>query len=318
MNHGRELTIVMYHYVRSLKKSRYPNIKGLDVSKFRDQLAYLIGNYQPITVEELVHSIRTGDSLPPKAVMLTFDDGYLDHYLNVFPVLYDMGIQGAFFPPVSPVKDHKLLDVNRIHFILAAADDIRKVRGDLDSHIESYRDEFQLPSMEEYWSRYAQQSRFDSAEVIYIKQMLQHALPEKLRHHIASELFSKYVTFDEETFARELYMDADQLSLMQHNGMYIGAHGVSHCWLNKISLDRKIEEIEDSLVFLRGIGSPVDDYWVMCFPYGVWDEELLNELRQRKCGFGLTTEAAVANLDLCDPLLLPRLDTNDLPGKHYS
>ena len=32
------LTIVMYHYVRDLKNSRYPDIKGLDVSLFKEQI----------------------------------------------------------------------------------------------------------------------------------------------------------------------------------------------------------------------------------------------------------------------------------------
>ena len=34
-------TIVMYHYVRELRRSRYPGIKGLSTEKFRGQLDYL-------------------------------------------------------------------------------------------------------------------------------------------------------------------------------------------------------------------------------------------------------------------------------------
>lgn len=33
-----KLFVVMYHYTRDLKHSRYPEIKGLDVSLFREQL----------------------------------------------------------------------------------------------------------------------------------------------------------------------------------------------------------------------------------------------------------------------------------------
>lgn len=315
MSAARDLTIVMYHYVRSLTKSRYPGIKGLEVAEFKDQLLYLTRNYHPVTVQAVANSIRTGEALPPKAVLLTFDDGYVDHYLNVFPLLHDLGIQGAFFPPVSAAKEGKLLDVNRIHFILASARDPHEVKRDLDSRVDSYRDEFQLSSTQEYWSKYGQRSRFDSAEVIYIKQMLQHALPEELRRHFARELFAKYVAREEEEFARELYIDVAQLSRMCAAGMYVGSHGVSHSWLNKMSPEEQIGEIEGSLAFLREIGSPVDDYWVICFPYGVWDQALLEELRHRKCSFGLTTKVAVANLDRGDPLLLPRLDTNDLPPR---
>jgi peptidoglycan/xylan/chitin deacetylase (PgdA/CDA1 family) len=315
MNGSRDLTIVVYHYVRPLAQSRYPGIKGLEVREFKEQLWYLTRNYQPVTVQAVVHSIRTGEALPPRAVLLTFDDGYRDHYLNVFPLLHDLGIQGAFFPPVSAARDGKLLDVNRIHFILASARQPQEVKDDLDAQVDRYRDEFQLPSAQEYWSQYGQPNRFDPAEIMYIKRMLQHGLPESLRQRITRELFSKYVAREEAEFARELYMDAAQLSRMQTEGMYVGSHGVSHGWLNKMSPAEQIAEIEGSLGFLREICSPVDDYWVMCFPNGGWDQTLLVELRNRKCSFGLTTEAAVANLDRGDPLLLPRLDTNDLPPR---
>ena len=35
------LTIVMYHYVRDLNNSRYPDIKGLDINLFKEQINYM-------------------------------------------------------------------------------------------------------------------------------------------------------------------------------------------------------------------------------------------------------------------------------------
>ena len=35
------VTIVMYHYVRDLERTRYPEIKGLDAKKFRGQLMHI-------------------------------------------------------------------------------------------------------------------------------------------------------------------------------------------------------------------------------------------------------------------------------------
>ncbi|NCC37480.1 MAG: hypothetical protein EOM24_36535 [Chloroflexia bacterium] len=108
-------------------------------------------------------------------------------------------------------------------------------------------------------------------------------------------------------------MNVEHLRVMQRCGMYVGSHGDSHYWLTTIDADRKIREIENSLRFLRQIGSPVEDFWVMCYPYGAHDEELLGTLRSYNCTIGLTTEVSVADLAVDDPLLLPRLDTNDIP-----
>src|SRR5215470_5071903 len=96
---SRPVTIVMYHYVRDLKHSRFPAIKGLAVERFRRQLDYIEENYTPISVETLCLATESSrEKLPPNPILLTFDDGYSDHFLNVFPLLDSRGIQGCFFP----------------------------------------------------------------------------------------------------------------------------------------------------------------------------------------------------------------------------
>ena len=310
-----DLTIIMYHYVRQLEHTRYPAIKGRRTSEFRFQIDYIKKNYNPVTVLDVVNSVRNGDPLPEKAALLTFDDGYIDHYVNVFPILFDAGIQGAFFPPVAPVKRAELLDVNRIHFILAAEQSHERLCCSLDEEVLAYRQEFSLQVPEEYRLEWAKPNRFDFAETVYVKRMLQVALPEKLRNIIARKLFAQYVSTDEASFAAELYCNTDQLKVMQASGMYVGSHGESHYWLNAVDDNTQRREISNSLEFLREIGSPVDDYWVMCYPFGAWNDQLLTTLGEFGCTLGLTTEVGVANIGTHQPLLLPRLDTNDIPFK---
>ena len=49
-----EVTVVMYHYVRDLKNSRYPNIKGLDIEKFKKQIKFFKENYNFIKIEDII------------------------------------------------------------------------------------------------------------------------------------------------------------------------------------------------------------------------------------------------------------------------
>ncbi|CAM3482686.1 hypothetical protein [Helicobacter labetoulli] len=51
------LAIVMYHYVRDLKNSRYPEIKGFDISEFKSQIEFFKANYNIITMEQLISAI---------------------------------------------------------------------------------------------------------------------------------------------------------------------------------------------------------------------------------------------------------------------
>jgi peptidoglycan/xylan/chitin deacetylase (PgdA/CDA1 family) len=142
--------------------------------------------------------------------------------------------------------------------------------------------------------------------------MLQHGLPETLRHKLARELFECTVSVDERAFAAELYMTPEQLQTMIRCGMYVGSHGAEHFWLDRLDPARQTVDIDKSLKFLRALGAPTDR-WVMCYPYGAYNDTLLTVLRDWGCVVGLTTRVAVAELGCDDPLALPRLDTNDLP-----
>jgi peptidoglycan/xylan/chitin deacetylase (PgdA/CDA1 family) len=310
---SNKVSIIMYHYVRDLSLSGFPLIKGRELRDFITQLEYIKSNYTLIGMHDLANSVRYGSTLPPNAALLTFDDGYLDHFVNVFPLLFDAGLSGAFFPPVGAIERGELLDVNRIHFILAAEQNHDKIADLLDDEVQSYGRELGLKSSHEYRKEWAKGNRFDPATTIYIKRMLQRVLPQTIRNRIAIDLFRRFVSVDEASFASSLYCSKSQLKMMQSSGMYIGSHGDEHVWLDSVDEVKQLQEVDVSLSFLRSIGSPVDDYWVMCYPYGAWNESLLGIIKRRLCTIGLTTEVDIAQIGNHDSLKLPRLDTNDIP-----
>ncbi len=314
---AKQCTIVMYHYVRELPYTRYSEIKGLKTSLFREQLLYLKKHYNFVTHSDLISAAYEGGELPENAVWLTFDDAYSDHYMNVFPILDEMGIEGAFFPPVKAIVDHEVLDVNKIHFILAATNDIQALINDINHLMSKYREEYRLEDKEYYWKKLAKASRFDPAEVIFVKRLLQVELPEKLRNIITDILFRKYVSENEAAFSRELYMNEDQMRCMLRHGMYFGSHGYDHYWLNSLQREKQEEEINKSLNFMKNIGADTEN-WIMNYPYGACNGTLVEIIKNKGCKLGLTTRVEVADLKNDDLFMLPRLDTNDLPKDRYA
>jgi len=304
------LTIVMYHYVRDLKRSRFPRIKGLEIELFRQQLQYLRRHYAPVTMEQVIAATQCAQSLPANPVLLTFDDGYADHFQFVLPVLEEMGIQGSFFPPARACLENRVLDVNKVHYVLASVDDAEMLAASILVMLEEFRGTYPIESNDAYLERYAKPSRFDPPEVIFIKRMLQVGLPEPVRNAITEELFHRHVTDDEAAFAAELYMSIDQLRWLVRRGMYVGSHGYDHYWLDSLDRANQERQIDLSLDFLRRLGCDTRN-WTMCYPFGAWNESLLSILRQRGCRLGLTTRVDLADMR-SDPLTLPRLDTNDL------
>ena len=306
------LTIIMYHYVRELKHSRYPEIKGLATDHFKEQIAYLKKYYNPISAYDLMNAIESGSALPPKSLLLTFDDAYIDHFTQVFPILDKDKLSGCFFPPARCVLENQVLDVNKIHFILACVPDKSVLVNYIYRSLDENRSSYHLESKESYWQKCGVPSRYDPAEVMFVKYMLQRDLPEMLRTIFTDELFKQFVSSDEKAFSKELYMSIEQISCLQRNGMYVGSHGVDHYWLNSISEDAQRKEIDLYLRFLTTVGSD-PDRWIMCYPYGAYNQTLLSILKERNCSVGLTTRVGIADLKRHNPLILPRLDTNDLP-----
>lgn len=313
-NGSPKVTIVMYHYVRDMARTKYPDLKALDSKAFKKQIQYFLSYYSVIRMEELIGAVTEKKELPENALLLTFDDGYRDHFEFVFPILQKLGIQGSFFVPVGAVSEHKMLEVNKIHFILASVSDKERIRADIRLLMHTYRRKYALKSEEEYVRGLrTEECRYDTKEVVYIKRMLQRELPEKFRTLVTDFLFQKYVSESESSFAKELYLNADQVKRMREAGMYIGSHGYNHYWMNTLSLKRQQEEIKKSLAFLQGLGCSQKPF-AFCYPYGAHNDALLKVLTKAGCAVAVTTRVAVADIVSDNPLLLPRLDTNDFPN----
>ncbi len=306
------LTIVMYHYVRDLKNSPYPRIKGLQLEDFDGQLDYLQRHYSFVELEQVIAALQDKVELPPNACLLTFDDGFSDHYENVFPRLLKRGIKGAFYPPVKPILENTVLDVHKIHFILASSENPSGLVQDIFELLQPYRKRIDLPDDEELYRLNAGESRFDPPEIIFVKRILQVGLPEWLRNELVAELFDRYIQRDDGEFARELYLSTEQLKEMVSAGMAVGVHGYSHRWLNSLTAQEQATELDLSLSFLKDLYGEQPRDWTVCYPYGGYNEDTLRLLTEKGCVLGLTARVALVE-DFSNSLLLPRLDTNDLP-----
>lgn len=308
-----KLFIVMYHYTRDLIHSRYPEIRGIDVKLFKQQLEFFKENFKVVRMEEVIEAIKKEYPLPEKAILLTFDDGYIDNYTFGLPLLEEFGFQGSFFIPGKTFTTHQLLDVNKIHYILASAD-INKLVLDVKEKLDYYRgNEYDYPATEELWNQYATDERFDGKETIFVKRILQTVLPERLRNQISSDLFEKYVGVSEEQLAYELYMTSDQIRTLKRHGMFIGVHGYDHYWLGNLSTKHMKEDITKALEIMDEFIDSKE--WVMNYPYGSFNDDVLKFIGENGACLGLTTEVRVAELGIDPVLQLPRLDCNDFPPK---
>lgn len=312
VNMNKYITIVMYHYVRKIKNGIYPNIKGLEVEDFEGQVKYLIKNYNVIKNEELIESIYTGQELPSRPVLLTFDDGYNDHYENVLPILKKYKIQGSFYVPVLTTERKSLLDVNKIHYVLALENDISKLLIKFKKYFDLEKNKFELKNFNEYFSEYARMSEFDSAEVIFFKRMLQHVLPLELRASILDKIFKEVVKEEEESFCKKIYMGKNEVVSLVKEGMHVGCHGFGHLWWNKIPENELYDEISRSTDFLKSLGCD-RNFLTACYPYGSVCARAIDYLKSFNYKLAFTTETDLYDGSCQKRFNVPRLDTNHIP-----
>jgi peptidoglycan/xylan/chitin deacetylase (PgdA/CDA1 family) len=87
-NRLRPVPILMYHVISSAPADApYPDLY-VPRASFAAQVAWLAGHgYHAVTLKEVLDSWRGARTLPPKPVVLSFDDGYLSHVTGALPVL---------------------------------------------------------------------------------------------------------------------------------------------------------------------------------------------------------------------------------------
>ena len=261
-------------------------------------------------MQDCIRAIYYKTELPKNALLLTFDDGYIDHFITVFPILEQRRIQGCFFPSAKAIMDGKILEINKLHLILATVNDIDDLINKIYDCLDEYRSEYRLKNNRYYVSRAMQEDRFDSKKVNFIKNLLHRELDCRIGRLIVNRLFSKYVTEDEFSISRQFYMDIDQIKIMIKAGMYVGSHSYEHLWLPGLSLDMQEKEIDASVDFLKNLGLSTDS-WTMNYPFGGYDESIITLLKTKGFKAGLAARPGVAQLTEENAFTLESLDTND-------
>lgn len=87
--------ILMYHMISAPRKGAKFNGLRVAPAEFEKQLKWLKDNsWHFVTMKQL---IENNDTLPPKSVALTFDDGFEDNYTNAFPIMKKYGAVGTLY-----------------------------------------------------------------------------------------------------------------------------------------------------------------------------------------------------------------------------
>jgi len=304
---------IMYHYVRQ-DDPELPHFRHLHIDDFVKQLEYFENEHGFVRKEDFQNSMVSQE--PIQGVVLTFDDGFKDHYRYVFPELMKRNLWGIFYIPTSPFSTKKLIDVHRIHMLIG------KYGGnDISNAMQQIVNESMLTHehIEEFHSEtYRGQS--NGASTSYVKRVLNYFIDYRYRESVIDQLMEIFYP-DESNMIADFYMTEPEIEKMHLGGMEIGSHTVNHPVMSKLSRTDQEKEIIESFGVIESITRKTP-FKTFCYPYGGFHsftsdtEELLEK---SGCLFSFNVESRdISQEDIANRRqALPRYDCNQFPYGAY-
>lgn len=298
--------VVMYHYVRDTAATGFPAIRALAPDLFVRQLDWLQEQYTVIGIHELQAALDGRGTLPPQAALLTFDDGFIDHYATVFPVLRGRGVSGVFFLAGQTCgPSPRVLGVHKTHFLLAQLGAEALARAvSREAPAGAVRGTSRAVFGNDGW---------DAADERALRQLLNYELPITEADRILEELFAHHLG-DGTAFARRLYLDEAMIREMAAAGHVFGYHTRTHRMLSRLSPDEQERELADGVDWIRALTG--QESIPFCYPWGGPQTYTVATVRMlERFGYSLAFNTVRRRLRIGHDgrFELPRLDTRDLP-----
>ena len=99
---AQSAVILLYHHVAE----DTPPSTSISPANFDAHLRYLRDNdFNIIPLDRMIDNLRSGQSLPDKSVVITFDDGYSSIFDEAFPMLESYGYPFTLFLSTGPIDD---------------------------------------------------------------------------------------------------------------------------------------------------------------------------------------------------------------------
>jgi peptidoglycan/xylan/chitin deacetylase (PgdA/CDA1 family) len=289
---GRSLLILIYH--RVLEAPDPLRRRTVDAAEFASQMDLLAQCFNVLPLPEALARLHSR-SLPPRAVSVTFDDGYADNLLVALPIMRARGVQPTIFVATS------YLD-GGIMFNDAITEALRVAPRRFDlSDIG-----LGVIELGDHESRRMAIGRL-IGELKY--------RPASERRSLAMEIVSRA----QSDIPRDLMLTTSQVRELRAAGVDIGAHTATHPILSRLEPAAAREDMARGKEVLEGIlGEPVRHF---AYPNGRPDEDYRAEhvAMARELGFSAALSTAWgAGHPGCDAFQVPRVAPWDTETPRYA
>jgi peptidoglycan/xylan/chitin deacetylase (PgdA/CDA1 family) len=222
----RDLICIFYHVVSDRPVVHTDHLyTHRPLELFEKDLQFLAKNYAPISYTDLRRNREEKRPLPKKAVHLSFDDGFVECFDLVRPLLLTYNIPCTFFLATD------FIDNRRMYY-----------RNQVSLSLEMFRSADQVEQQailvrlnQEFGTGLTNVSGFE-------------AWAKSLVSEVEVQLLCQLVGVDVPAYLaqRKPYLSRDQIRELLADGFTIGAHSRRHSKLSRLSQEQAEEEILES------------------------------------------------------------------------
>jgi peptidoglycan/xylan/chitin deacetylase (PgdA/CDA1 family) len=264
--------ILGYHRVADLPSD--PQLLAVTPENFEKHLQIIREHFPILSLEELYQCLQRGE-IPPRAVAVTFDDGYADNLYNAKPLLERYEVPAAIFVTTGYLGRKREFWWDELEGLLLQPGTLpRELRLQINGKSFAWDLDEAAYYPEENWEKHRHWN------------LLQHDLPGR-RHLLYKRLHRmllRLAVSERDQILAELrdwrggqqngryshrIMSPDELTRVAAGGLVsIGSHSVNHPLLSSVARGEGIKEILESKTTLEQIlERPVTGF---SYPYGSW------------------------------------------------
>jgi len=279
----RILRVLTYHRILEAGDgSIYPGVVSTTPEGFARQVGALASRFRVLSLEEAVSALKGRSSLPPRALLISFDDAYRDFAEHAWPVLRSHGLPAVLFVPTAyPGRPERVFWWDRLYRAFACA-----------------RREDALPSAAGLLRLRTPAERERAFRRVRDR-------VKELPHREAMELVARVCSALEPSPGEGAVLDWDELRALASEGVALCPHTRTHPRLDRIGPDEMRTEVAGSLADLRREIGAVQP--VLAYPGGFYDRTVLRVVRELGIEVAFTTHRGLNDLRSVDPLQLRRV-----------
>ena len=259
--------ILLYHRI---DEGDDPFLPSTPTRLFRRQMEYLAENATVCSLEDAVEGLLRGD-LPEDVVVITFDDGYRDNYVNAFPILTGLSLTATIFLSTGCIGSRQILWHDRV---------FRAFNRTNVTSLEDFG-----PQRESYFLGTPDETVECREEILNLLK----GLPEEDRTLWIDRLIERLAVEDSREVP-DLMMNWAEVREMHRSGISFGSHTVTHPILSTLSAERVKDEITQSKAAIeQELRAPVTTFAYPNGRRGDFTEQTKELLRQTGYACAVTT-----------------------------